>query len=236
MFIANRSQILYTCSTIRDCSSDLRYNSWTMLVLQWYSMKTAFQTISFLPWSISLPGRHGNVYGGHGDVFECKLRPGRHLESFQRRGVQNEQVWEPRPFFCVCKYTISRGGWGHAPPGNFYILLLLVQIYAANFMHITAQYCPKLFISNVIKTKVETGALRFCTHSNLQLLSFNDPEHCPLQACFNIETLFLNCLHPRICMTGHWTINISRIFTAVPTNAHPNHILARSFLPRSNNT
>ena len=56
------------------------------------------------------------------------------------------------------------------------------------FARITARYCPKPFISGAIENKVKKGALRFCARSNLRLLSFNDPENRPLQACLNVET------------------------------------------------
>ena len=35
--------------------------------------------------------------------------------------------------------------------------------------------------------KVKKGALRFCAHLSLWLLSFNVPEYRPLQTCFNVE-------------------------------------------------
>ena len=56
-----------------------------------------------------------------------------------------------------------------------------------NFAHITGQYLPKPFISGAIENKLEKGALQFCAHSNLWLLSFNDPKYRLLQPCLNIE-------------------------------------------------
>jgi hypothetical protein len=61
-------------------------------------------------------------------------------------------------------------------------------VFTPNLARITARYRPKLFVSGAIENKVKTGALRFCARSNLRLLSFNDPEYRPLQACFNVET------------------------------------------------
>ena len=57
-----------------------------------------------------------------------------------------------------------------------------------NFVRITAQYCPKPFTSGAIENKVKKGALPYRARSNLRLLSFNDPEYCPLQACMNVKT------------------------------------------------
>ncbi|MCG8624165.1 MAG: hypothetical protein MJE68_19500 [Proteobacteria bacterium] len=49
-------------------------------------------------------------------------------------------------------------------------------VFMPNFARITARYRPKSFISSAIENKVKKGALGFCAHSNLRLLSFNDPE------------------------------------------------------------
>ena len=112
-------------------------------------------------------------------------------------------------------------------------------VFPPNFARITARYCPKPFTSGAIENKVKKGALRFCARSNLRLLSFNDPEYRPLQACLNVEmpsSLIFEPLAPaRWGVTGHWTVNISRIsmdICVVPTNARANRVLARSFSPR----
>ena len=58
----------------------------------------------------------------------------------------------------------------------------------------------------MIENKIKIGALQFCVRSNLWLLSFDDPEYCPLQACFNVETsssFIFELLAPaRLGMTG----------------------------------
>jgi hypothetical protein len=69
-------------------------------------------------------------------------------------------------------------------------------VFTPNFARITARYRPKPFVSGAIENKVKTGALRFCARSNLRLLSFNDPEYRPLQACFNVETPSLLIFEP----------------------------------------
>ena len=99
--------------------------------------------------------------------------------------------------------------------------------------------CCKRFTFGAIENKVKKGALRFCACLNLRLLSFNDPEYRPLQACLNVEmpsSLIFEPLAPACWgVTGHWTVNISRIsmdICVVPTNARANRVLARSFSPR----
>ena len=73
-------------------------------------------------------------------------------------------------------------------------------VFTPNFARtcITARYRPKPFTSGVIKNKVKKGALRFCACSNLRLLSFNDPEYRPLQACINVETPSSLIFEPRV--------------------------------------
>ena len=111
-------------------------------------------------------------------------------------------------------------------------------VFTPNFTRITARYRPKPFTSGAIENKVKRGALRLCARSNLRLLSFNDPEYRPLQACLNVETLSSLIFEPlapaRLGVTGRWTVNISRIsadIRVVPTNARANHVFARSFSP-----
>ena len=112
-------------------------------------------------------------------------------------------------------------------------------VFPPNFARITARYRPKPFTSGVIKNKVKKGELRFCVHSNLRLLSFNNPEYRLLQACLNVEmppSLIFEPLAPtRLGVTGRWMINISRIsadsIRIVPTNAHANRVFARFFSP-----
>ena len=96
----------------------------------------------------------------------------------------------------------------------------------------------KPFISGAIENKVKKVALGFCVHSNLQLLSFNDPEYHLLQACINVETpssLIHEPLAPaRLGVTRHWTVTISRIsvdISVVPTNARTNRVFMWSFSP-----
>ena len=79
-------------------------------------------------------------------------------------------------------------------------------VFMPIFARVTARYRPKPFISGAIENKVKKGALRFCARSNLRLLSFNNPEYRPLQACLNVETpssLILELLAPaRLGVTG----------------------------------
>jgi hypothetical protein len=74
-------------------------------------------------------------------------------------------------------------------------------VFALNFAYITARYRPKPFISGAIENKVKKGVLRFCAHSNLQLLSFNDLEYHPLKLASTSKRhrrRFFNLLHPRV--------------------------------------
>ena len=86
------------------------------------------------------------------------------------------------------------------------VYCLKCAVFTPNFARITAQYRPKLFTSGAIENKVKRGALRLCARSNLRLLSFNDPEYRPLQACLNVETLSSLILEPlapaRLGVTG----------------------------------
>jgi hypothetical protein len=111
-------------------------------------------------------------------------------------------------------------------------------VFTPNFARITARHRPKPFTSGTIENKVKTGALRFCAHSNLRLLSFNNPEYHQLQACFNVETSSLLIFEPlaivRLGVTGRWTVNNSRTsadIRVVPTNARANRVFVRSFSP-----
>ena len=63
-------------------------------------------------------------------------------------------------------------------------LVLKIRCFSAKFR---IRYRPKPFTSSAIENKVKKGALRFCAHSNLWLLSFNNPEYRPLRAYLNIE-------------------------------------------------
>ena len=103
---------------------------------------------------------------------------------------------------------------------NMYACSLLLKIRnTPNFAHITTQYCPKLFISGVIKKKKRSTA-----RSNLRLLSFNNPEYRPLQACFNVKMLsLLIFLTTCTCALGcDWTLN-GQYFTYIRRYPHCTH-------------
>ena len=107
-------------------------------------------------------------------------------------------------------------------------------VFTPNFARITARYRPKPSISGVIENEVKKGALRFSARSNLRLLSFNNPEYRPLQACFNVETpssfnFWTACTRAFGC---DWTLN-GQYFTyihIVPTNAHAHAHANREFV------
>ena len=140
-------------------------------------------------------------------------------------------IYYPRRMRCMC-IPGRKGTRTHA------VYCWKYAIFPTNFARITARYRPKPFISGAIENKVKKGALRFCACSNLRLLSFNDPEYRPLQACLNVETLSSFIFEPlapaRLGVTWRWTVNISRIsadIRVVPTNARANHVFAQSFSP-----
>ena len=83
----------------------------------------------------------------------------------------------------------------------------IIENIMPNFAHITAQYRPKPFIYSTIENKVKKGALRFCVHSNIWLLNFNNVKYHPLQAYINVKTpsslIFEPLVPARLGMTRH---------------------------------
>ena len=94
--------------------------------------------------------------------------------------------------------------------------------FVPKFTHITARidniiyaarYHPK---PSAIENKVKKGALWFCAHLNLWLLSFNNPEYRLLQACFNVKmpsSLIFEPLAPtHLGVIRYWTVNNSTLY------------------------
>ena len=111
------------------------------------------------------------------------------------------------------------------------VLLVYHHKYAdfmPNFVHFTAWYCPKPFISSAIKNKSWKGVLL--------LLSYNVCEYRPLQAYFNIKMpvwlIFEVFVYAHFGVTRCRMVIISPITAhncVVPTNAHTIHMCMRSF-------
>ena len=144
---------------------------------------------------------------------------------------------EGMTIFCVCKYIICRGLGAYILPQEiftfYYFWCKLRREFHANYCTVLPQ--TVYFQCDQSSSWDRSTSILYTFEPSATELQ--RPGALPITSLFQHWNTIFELLTPtRLGMTGCWTINISRIFTAVPTNAHPNYILARSFLPGNNNT
>ena len=90
------------------------------------------------------------------------------------------------------------------------------MVYCPKYVVYTPHVLPHGTASNCLfpvwSEKIKKEMLSFCVHSNLRLISFNNPEYHPLQVCSKIEmpsSLIFEPVAP-VCLvvTRCWTVNI----------------------------